>query len=149
MFLNQLRMSVRQFAKVPGFTITALLMLALGIGATTAVFSIVQGVLLRPLPFPQPNELVVLTDKLKGADLGTNGEAGVTPPDIVSYGRDVHAFQSFGGYQNSTYELSGSGQPLQIDAARLTAGIWPTLGVSPLLAVTLRARRTRDRSRSQ
>ena len=133
MFLNQLRMSVRQFAKVPGFTITALLMLALGIGATTAVFSIVQGVLLRPLPFPRPNELVVLADKIKGADIGGAGEAGVTPPDIVSYGRDVHAFRSYGGYQNSTYELSGSGEPLQIDAARLTAGIWPTLGVSPLL----------------
>ncbi len=126
--------SIRQLVKTPGFTFTALAMLVLGIGATTAVFSIVEGVLLRPLPFKNPQQLVELTDQLKGADLGPNGgEAGVTAPDIVAYGRDTHSFQAFGGYTNANYELSGTGQPKMINAARLTSGVLPALGVQPFL----------------
>ena len=82
-----LRFVLRQLRNSPGFTLTAVLMLALGIGATTAIFSIVEGVLLRPLPFPDSERLMVLADRLEGADVGGNGEAGVTVPDI----RDLHA----------------------------------------------------------
>src|SRR3954453_6322424 len=92
-----LRVVLRQLAKSPGFAITAVLMLAFGIGATTAIFSIVEGVLLRPLPFPNFDRLVVLSDRLQGADVGGNGEAGVTAPDIRAYMRDTHSFQSLGG----------------------------------------------------
>ena len=79
---HDLRIAVRHLLKSPGFTATAVLMLALGIGATTAIFSIVEGVLLRPLPFPHSERLVQLSDILQGADVGGNSEAGVTAPDI-------------------------------------------------------------------
>ncbi len=97
--LRDLRIATRELLKSPGFAVTAVLMLALGIGATTAIFSIVEGVLLRPLPFPQPDRLMVLADILQGADIGGNGEAGVTVPDIRNYTRDTHGFSSLGGYQ--------------------------------------------------
>jgi predicted permease len=128
-----LRFALRQLRKSPGFTATAILMLAFGIGATTAIFSIVEGVLLRPLPFPDSDRLVVLSDRLQGADLGGNGEAGVTAPDIRAYTRDTRSFESLGGYTSPAYELSGVGEPAQVNAARLTSGVLPALKVNPLL----------------
>jgi ABC-type antimicrobial peptide transport system permease subunit len=83
--LSDLRFAFRQLRKSPGFTATAVAMLAFGIGATTAIFSIVEGVLLRPLPFPDSARLEVLADKLQGAQLDGNGEAGTTAPDIRAY----------------------------------------------------------------
>lgn len=127
------RFAMRQLRKSPGFSLTAVLTLAFGIGATTAIFSIVEGVLLRPLPFPQPNRLVVLSDILENANLGTNGESGVTAPEIITYERDTRSFASLGGYQQTGYELSGAGAPAQISAARLTGSVFPALGVSPLI----------------
>ena len=83
---QDLKIAIRHLSKSPGFAATAILMLALAIGATTAIFSLVEGVLLRPLPFPEPNRLVVLSDILKGLDTGGgNNEAGVTAPDIRNY----------------------------------------------------------------
>jgi predicted permease len=108
-------------------------MLAFGIGATTAIFSIVEGVLLRPLPFPDSSQLVVLSDRIQGVDIGGNSEAGVTVPDIRAYTRDTRAFAALGGYQNSGYELSGAGEPAQVGAARLTAGVFSALAVAPQL----------------
>jgi predicted permease len=131
--LLDLKFAFRQLRKSPGFAATAVLMLAFGIGATTAIFSIVEGVLLRPLPFPDPDRLMVLADRLQGADVGGNGEAGVTVPDIRSYTRDTHSFTSLGGYQFAGFELSGNGDPAQVNATRMTGGVFPALGVAPLL----------------
>ncbi len=131
--LHDLRIAIRHLLKSPGFTATAVLMLALGIGATTAIFSIVEGVLLRPLPFPHPEQLVQLSDILQGADVGGNGEAGVTAPEIRAYTRDTRSFVNLGGYQQTNYELAGVGEPAQINAARMSAGVLPALGVSPLM----------------
>jgi len=133
MLFHDLRIATRHLLKSPGFTATAVLMLALGIGATTAIFSIVEGVLLRPLPFPHPERLVQLADILQGADVGGNGEAGVTAPDIQAYTRDTHSFESLGGYQQNGYELSGVGEPAQVNAARLAGGVLPALQVEPLM----------------
>ena len=132
MLLHDLRIAIRHLLKAPGFAATAVLMLALGIGATTAIFSIVEGVLLRPLPFPDPARLVVLSDIVQGANVGGNGEAGVTSVDINAYRRDTHSFESLGGYQQTAYELSGIGEPEQVNAARLSGGVLPALGVAPL-----------------
>ncbi len=100
-------------------------MLAIGIGATTAIFSIVEGVLLRPLPFPHSGRLMVLADILQGAEVGGNGEAGVTVPDIRNYTRDTHSFTSLGGYQGTGFELSGMGDPAAVNATRMSAGDLP------------------------
>ncbi len=130
---RDLKIAVRHLLKAPGFAITAVLMLALGIGATTAIFSIVEGVLLRPLPFPEPDRLMVVSDILVGAQVGGNGEAGVTVPDIRNYMRDTHSFISLGGYQGAGFELSGVGEPAVVNATRMSGGVLPALGVQPLL----------------
>jgi predicted permease len=130
---RDLKIAVRHLLKSPGFAITAILMLALGIGATTAIFSIVEGVLLRPLPFPHADRLFVLADILQGADIGGNGEVGVTAPDIRNYMRDTQSFTSLGGYQGNGYELSGIGEPAMVNATRMSGGVFPALGVQPLL----------------
>lgn len=130
-WLHDIGYALRQLRKSPGFTITAILTLALGIGATTAIFSVVDGVLLRPLPFRDPGRLVALGDQLQGVTSGSN--TSVTAPDIRAYTRDTHAFSSAGGYLGNQVELSGAGEPAEVDAARLTAGVFATLGVSPLM----------------
>lgn len=132
-FYRDLKIAVRRLLKSPGFAVTAVLMLALGIGATTAIFSIVEGVLLRPLPFPEPDRVMQLSDILVGAQIGDNGEAGVTVPDIHNYVRDTHSFSSLGGYIGASYELSGAGEPAMINANRMTGGVFPALGVRPML----------------
>src|ERR1700722_11946300 len=130
---HEVRVAIRYLLKSPGFTVTAVLMLALGIGATTAIFSIVEGVLLRPLPFPEPERLVQLSDILQGADIGGNGEAGVTGPDIQKYTRDTRSFESLGGDTQNSYELSGAGDPAQVNGTRLSGGVFPALEVAPLM----------------
>ena len=127
-----MRYALRHLSKSPGFTLTAVFTLALGIGATTAIFSIVEGVLLRPLPFPDQTRLVTLGDVIEGVDYG-GGAPAVTAPGVRTYIRDTRSFSSLGGYQPSSYELSGQGEPAQINAARLTASMFPALGVSPLM----------------
>ena len=111
---------------------TAVLTLAVGIGATTAVFSMVEGVLLRPLPFPGQSRLVALADIVEGVDYGGD-TPGVTAPGTRIYMRDTSAFSSLGSYQPTTYELSGLGDPMQIGAARLSASVFPVLAVPPLI----------------
>ena len=129
--LNDLRFAFRQLRKSPGFSVTAVLTLALGIGATTAIFSVVEGVLLRPLPFRDTSQLVVLGDHLTGVSL--QDETSVTAPDIVAYDRDTKSFSNLGGYRTGTFDLSGTVQPVNVNATRLGAGVFPTLGVAPLL----------------
>jgi predicted permease len=133
--LRDLRDALRQLRKAPGFALTAVLALAFGIGATTAIFSIVEGVLLRPLPFSDPARLVTLGDTLEGVDYGSDAP-GVTAPGVRTYIRDTHAFSNLGGYTPSTYELSGAGTPAQINASRFTASLFPALGISPLMGRT-------------
>jgi predicted permease len=135
--LLELKIAIRNLSKSPGFSLTAILTLAFGIGATTAIFSIVEGVLLRPLPFPRPDQLVLLTDNLHGRNTAPplNHGSGVTGPDIVNYTRDTHSFTALGGYDKrpTPYELSGIGEPVQVMATRVTPGVFAALGVQPLL----------------
>src|SRR5260370_21078428 len=130
---SDFRYVMRQLAKSPGFAITAVLVLRFGIGATTAIFSIVEAVLLRPLPFPDSARVMVLADRLEGVNVGGNNDVGVTVPDIQAYTRETHGFSALGGYQGAGYELSGTGEPAQVNAARLTAGGFQALRVNPQL----------------
>src|SRR5271169_4103361 len=102
---RDLNIAIRQLLKSPGFALTGILMLAFGIGVTTAIFSIVEGVLLRPLPFPEPDRLVTLGDRLEG--ISFSGDfPNVTAPGARIYLRDTHAFTNLGAYQTSDYEFS-------------------------------------------
>jgi len=130
---QDIRYSLRQLHKSPGFALTAVLTLAFGIGATTAVFSIVEGVLLRPLPFADPSSLVALGDTIVGSSFG--GQP-VTGPEIPIYSRETNSFSSVGAYQQTGFEVSGSGDPLLVNASRMTASAFTTLGVAPMLGRT-------------
>jgi putative ABC transport system permease protein len=125
-FEQDLRFAIRQLRKAPGFTLTVVLTLALGIGATTAIFSLVEGILLRPLPFSSPDRLVLLGDHL-GPNLP------VTAREIGTYTNATSAFSSLGGYLTTNYELSGSAIPEEVGAGRFNASVFATLGVQPIL----------------
>jgi len=132
-FWRDVKYAARQLRKSPGFTATAVLMLALGIGATTAIFSIVEGVLLRPLPFPHPKQLVTLGDILEGSHCSLCTQSRVTAPDIRNYMRYTHSFTHLGGFQETGYEMTGAGDPVEIFAARMSGDLFPALAVAPLL----------------
>ena len=125
---HDLRFAFRQAQKARAFTFTVVLILALGIGSTTAIFSLVEGVLLRPLPFSDPDHLVLLGDHIGG---GPN--TPVTAREIETYSTATTAFSSMGAYTGAAYEISAGAVPQIVPAARLTAGMFPTLGVSPIL----------------
>lgn len=138
-FLDDLRHTVRSLRRSPGFTIAAVLTLGVAIGATTAIFSVVHGVLIRPLPFPDPDRLVRVT-------LRTLPQAGVDDVEMpfaelgyfhfAAYSR---AFSTFGGVSvfagtngNDEWALTGEGPPHPLVVARMTASAFDTLGVRPL-----------------
>jgi predicted permease len=133
--LQDTRYTFRQLRKSPGFTVTAILMLALGIGATTAIFSIVEGVLLRPLPFPDPGRLVILGDVLEDSHCASCATS-VTAPDIHNYMRDTQSFSHLGGYRGRLFELSGAGEPAAVNATRMSGEVFAALGVPALLGRT-------------
>jgi predicted permease len=125
---QNLRFAFRQLRKTPGFTLTVVLTLAVGIGATTAIFSLIEGVLLRPLPFKDAERLVLLGDHLGGGP-----GISVTAHEIATYSSATRAFSSLGGYITTGFEVSAGAQPEEVDAARLGAGVFLTLGVQPIL----------------
>lgn len=121
-------LTFRQLVKSPGFTLTVVITLALGIGATTAIFSVIEGVLLRPLPFKDSSRLAILGDHL-----GSGAGISVTAHEIESYSQSTAAFSSMGGYIPQSYELSGGATPEEVSGVRFTADVFRTLAVDPLL----------------
>jgi len=125
---QDVRFAFRRLRNAPGFALTVVVTLALGIGATTAIFSLVEGILLRPLPFNNPDRLVLLGDHI-----GSGPNTPVTAREIGTYSHATSAFFSLGGYIATTYELAGGATPEEVNAARFTADVFPTLGVAPIL----------------
>src|SRR5579863_9143174 len=123
-----LRRAARQLGKSPGFSLTVILALALGIGATTTIFSLVEGILLRPLPYRDPDRVVVLGDRI-----GNSSAFPVTASEILTYTRATSAFSALGGFATTDYELSGGDTPEHVDAVRLNASVFTLLGVQPAL----------------
>jgi putative ABC transport system permease protein len=126
--LQDVRVALRRLRKVPSFTLTVVVTLGLGIGATIAVFSLIEGILLRPLPFSDPERLVVLGDHI-----GNSAGMTVTARDIGTYSSATSAFSSMGGFAGGTYELSGGATSEEISGARLSASVFATLGIRPEL----------------
>ena len=110
------RFAFRQLWKAPGFTLIVVLMLGLGIGITTAIFSLIEGILLRPLPFRDPGRLVLVGDHL-----GNNLGIGVTAREIATYSHASGAFSSMGGFTGTSYELSGGATPEEVSAGNCAA----------------------------
>ncbi len=130
------RFALRMLRKSRGFTAVAILTLALGIGASTAVFSLVDAVLLKPLPFPHA-ERIVFPWRLpkRGLNLGFD-----TYPwgrvDFLFFSRESKAFEALGAFLSDSFDLTGSGEPVRVDGLRASAGFFPALGVSPALGRT-------------
>jgi len=125
--VQDLRYGLRMPRKNPGFTAVAILTLALGIGATTAIFSVVNAVLLRPLPYQDADRLVVILHY---------GSAPVSPANFIDWRRLNHVFERMGAAEYWSPHLTGIDKPERVWALRITSDILPLLGVQPLLGRT-------------
>jgi putative ABC transport system permease protein len=121
--------TLRQLRKSLGFTFTAVLTLAVGIGGVTAVFSIVEGVMLRPLPFQDSGRLISLHERFEQ----DSHELRMSAPDVLAFQRESEAFSGVGGFIAAAYELTGAGAPFKARAERVTSSVLPLLGIAPLL----------------
>ena len=128
-----LKFAWRQLRKAPGFSLTAVLTLALGIGGVTAVFSVVEAVLLRPLPYKDSASLFLLRERFEHL---IAGEANLSAPDVLTFARENKAFTGVGGFIGASYEASGAGAPFRAQAERFTASMFPLLGIEPVLGRT-------------
>jgi putative ABC transport system permease protein len=121
---QDLRYGVRMLAKNPGFTLIAVLTLALGIGANTAIFSVVNAVLLRPLPYPESERLVWLSERSPKYPTMT-----ISYPDFIDWRAQQTVFEYIGAFNWDTYNLTGRGEPLQLDGANISADAFAALRV--------------------
>jgi len=131
--LADLKFAWRQLRKSPGFTLTAVLTLALGIGGVTAVFSVVEAVLLRPLPYKDSANLFLLRERFEHL---MSGDANLSAPDVLTFARENKVFTGVGGFIGASFEASGAGAPFRAQAERFTASMFPVLGIEPLLGRT-------------
>ncbi len=129
--IRDIRYGLRSFLKRPGFTIVALLALALGIGANTAIFSLVNAVILRPLPYPDPDRLVWVWGNVRN---GPN-RASVSPPDFLDFRSQNKTFEQFAatGTLPLSASLTGSGEPEILTVSAVTGNYFQALGVAPAL----------------
>jgi predicted permease len=137
-FLQDVQYSIRQLRRNPGFAVIAVLTIALGIGATTAMFSVVNAVLLRPLPFRQPDRLVAIAnyDTRRGT---ASIEYSVSSPDIEDIRTRNHSFSAVAAYDWNEATLTGLGAPLHVNIADVNARIFSLLGIKPFLGRDFRA----------
>jgi putative ABC transport system permease protein len=129
---RDLRHSLRTLRKNPGFTLVAVLTLALGIAANTAIFSVVYSALLRPLPYREPERLFHLGESRTQSDTGTVG-ADVSCPDYRDWKNSAKSMQSFAAYSGDAFTLATDGEPKNTFAAQVTPSFFSTLGVKPAL----------------
>ena len=134
--IHDLRYGLRMLAKNPGFTLVAVLTLALGIGANTAIFSVVNAVLLRPLPYPHSDRLVTIWMTIP--EMGYSGPGAVCDPDYREWESQNRVFDGIAAFHGQTANLTGSGVPERLQGAEVTASLFPLLGAAPVLGRTFR-----------
>jgi putative ABC transport system permease protein len=129
-FFQDIRYALRTLTQKPGFTIISILTLALGIGSTTAMFSVVDAVLLRPLPFHSQQELIYANGKFSLSD-----DAAVSPPDFSDYRGSAKSFQQFAaiGYLDGISNIAGGAEPEQVHSQLVSWNFFEALGVHPLI----------------
>lgn len=125
---RDLRFSTRVLRKSPGYATVALLTLALGIGAVTTIFSLVDGVLLSPLPYRDSGELVYMWERLRSFE-----NASVSYPNFLDWRERNRAFEDLAAFNDGSINLTGRGEPLELDMVRLSASMFPLLGAQPQL----------------
>ncbi len=136
---QDLAFAVRQLAAHPGFTLPAVLTLALGIGATTAIFSAVYAVALRPLPFPEADRLVWVWEVSTWAGEGGGESLGsVSAGNFTEWKRASESFEALAAVQYASFNLAGEGDPERVLGARVTAGYFEVLGLEPALGRVFR-----------
>ena len=126
---RDIRYGARSLLKRPGFTLIALIALALGIGANTAIFSLVNAVLLQPLPFAEPDRLVWVWGNIRNG----GNRASVSPPDFLDYRQQNTTFEEFAAAFGGPVplNLTGSGEPERLTAAGVTGNYFAALGAQP------------------
>jgi putative ABC transport system permease protein len=129
---QNLRYAMRALWNSPGFTLVVVLTLALGIGANTAIFSVIYSALLHPLPYRDPGKLFHLGESRSQSDNSANG-AQASYPDYLDWKRTAKSIQSFASYSGDAFTLSANGEPKNIFAAQVTPSFFSTLGVKPAL----------------
>jgi putative ABC transport system permease protein len=132
--LSDVRYAVRAFWRSPGFSAVSVLTLALGIGANTAIFSVVNAVVLRPLPFREPGRLLVF---ITSRSETTGSVTSVSVPDFEDWQRQASSFESLGLSSGWTFNLTGRDLPERIYGARVNGSLFPALGAAPLLGRTI------------
>ena len=128
---QDLRYTARTLARAPGFALTTILVVAIGVGANTAAFSVADFVLLRPLPFPEPDRLVRVWERTPGYS-----RMELSPANYRDWKDATPSFQDMGGYTNVSLNLVGDREPQRVDAALVTGNLFQVLGVAPALGRT-------------
>ncbi len=131
--LQDLRYGLRMLIRSPGFTVVAVLSLALGIGANTAIFSLVEAVLLRPLPFPEPDRLVMVWEASSG-NISLRGNPA--PGNYSDWRTQNRVFEDVAAFSNTSFNLTGDGEPEKINGQAVTANFFSLLGSKAVLGRT-------------
>jgi putative ABC transport system permease protein len=132
---QDLRHALRLLYKNPLFALVAIVTLALGIGATTAVFTLVNALLIKPLPYKDPSRLVLLFEHFKDQHLDT---IPISPPEFVDYKSQLQSFEKLAAFNTATYNLSEGDLPERVFGAVVSADLFPSLGVQPIRGRTFR-----------
>ena len=131
MLIQDIRYALRSFRRAPGFTVVALITLALGIGGTTAIFSIVDGVLLRPLPYSDPGRILRINR------IGANGGLdSFSAADYRDLKKDATSFSAVSGYRSDIVDMTGRGEPVRINGMQTTGAFFDVFDAAPLLGRT-------------
>ena len=132
-FWQDVKHAARMLVKNPGFTFAAVVCLMLGIGATTAIFSVVNAVLLRPLPYKQPQDLVRVYTEFPTFPNGGLPRFWTSPPEFMDLRRDLRSFSSLDAWVNAGANIAGTAQPARVTASFVSGGLMNALGVSPTM----------------
>jgi len=132
-FWQDMRYAIRMLAKNRGFTIAAVICLTLGIGATTGIFSVVNAVLLRPLPYSHPEQLIRVYTEFPNFPNGGLRRFWASPPEFLDLQRDAHSFSSFEAWTTGGANIAGNVTPTRVTAAFISGGLLDSLGVSPAM----------------
>jgi putative ABC transport system permease protein len=137
---QDLRYGLRQLRRSPGFMAVAVITLALGIGATTAIFTVINSVVLRPLPYPHPERLFLIQSWLPGRDFGPLSAA-----EYVEYQKQTQAFAHLAAFSAGLgSRLTGLGEPLVVRRCEVTPSFWPTMGIAPELGRTFASQQEKE-----